>query len=266
MGKRIALIFSFVLLIVVLLVIFFMSNSVNSFINDSTKKEFEDSSFSDIEVISNHAVVEIISTKDSITTVEYTGKKKKNAKYIFTAEIKNDKLSVQLKEKRKSFFSLGFYSSEILLTVKVPDEQYNLIKVNGDNGKIIAENINTENLVLETDNGNIELKNVEASSVNVETDNGKITLDQVSGDIFGETDNGGISLVTSNLDRQIELTTDNGRIEITTENEPTNASIIAETDNGVVKVFGKENKHTTFGQGKHLIKLKSDNGRITVTK
>lgn len=235
-------------------------------VGDSNKKEIENGTFMNIEVVSNNALIEIIPTKNSTTTVEYTGKKKKNAKYIFNVDVKGDTLFIQLKEKRRGFFSFGFSFSAVSLVVQVPENQFKMIKAVNDNGKIQVENMNAEELVLDTNNGNIELKNIEASSVNVESDNGKIILDQVNGKIRGETDNGAISFVTNNLDRPIELITDNGRIEIQTETEPTNATIDAKTDNGRIEIFGDQKKQATFGNGEHLIKLRTDNGRITVTK
>ena len=126
--------------------------------------------------------------------------------------------------------------------------------------------MDAKDIYFETDNGNIELNNIEADSTNVQSDNGRIMLDQVKGKIIGKTDNGRISLVTDNLDRSIDLTTDNGRIEITSTSKPTNVTIDVKTDNGKIDVFGVKNEYTVFGKGEHLIKLKTDNGGITVTK
>ena len=120
--------------------------------------------------------------------------------------------------------------------------------------------------MLQTDNGRIELNQIEASKIHVKSDNGRIDIQQVNGEIIGKTDNGGITLLTDHLDQSIDLSTDNGRIEIQTLNEPTNATIDADTDNGKIILFGKEKKQMTFGDGEHTIKLKSDNGRITITK
>ena len=76
----------------------------------------------------------------------------------------------------------------------------------------------------------------------------------------------GLCLLQTNLDRPIDLSTDNGRIEIMTTTEPTNGIIDVKTDNGKIDVFGKKNEQTVFGEGKNLIKLRSDNGGITVKK
>ena len=234
--------------------------------NNARKIVVDDSSFTNIEITAGNAAVEIVPTNDSATTVEYIGETKKKSKYVFKADINGDTLSIQFKEKRRSFFSFGFFNNDLKLLVEVPQKQYNKIQAESDNGRINVENIQAEEIVLETDNGTIELINVETSTTDVETDNGKILLESVEGKIQGQTDNGRIILVTDDLDRSIELTTDNGRIEIQSEKEPTNATIDVKTDNGRIDVFGYDNKHTKFGKGENLIILRTDNGGVTVTK
>lgn len=259
----------FIIVALVLLIVggnVLMFNIGDHFENNAKKKVIDDQSFTSIEIMTTNATVEIVPTKDAVTTVSYSGKTKKRSKHIFEADVKENTLSVQFKEKRRSFFSFGFSSLNLKLIVKVPEKQYDQIHAESDNGRITVENMQTQELALETDNGTIELKMIDATAVNVKTDNGAIILDHVDGSIIGRTDNGRVSLVTNNLDRPIELTTDNGRIEIQTEKEPTNATIDVKTDNGRIDVFGNKNKHTKFGNGKHLIKLRTDNGGITITK
>lgn len=259
----------FIIVALVLLVaggITLMFNTGGQFEDNAKKIVIDDQSFTRIEILTTNAAVEIVPTKDTVTTVAYSGKTKKRSKFIFEAVVKENTLSVQFKEKWRSFINFGFSSLDLKLVVKVPEKQYDRIRAESDNGRIKVENIQTEELSLETDNGTIELNTIDATAVDVKTDNGAIILDHVDGTIIGRTDNGRISLVTNNLDRPIELTTDNGKIDIQTEKEPTNATIDVKTDNGRIDVFGYENKHTKFGNGEHLIKLRTDNGRITITK
>lgn len=244
----------------------FFFQAWNKFVGDSNKKVIEDESFINVDVLSDNASVEIIPTNSSTTTVEYIGKKRKNAKFDFKADVKNETLTVNFKEKRWGFIRFDFSFSKMELLIKVPAKQYNALTITNDNGKIMAENLETTSISFETDNGNIELKNIDAVYTKVQSDNVKIILEEVTGEIIGKTDNGRIMLVTNNLDRPIDITTDNGRIEIKSANEPTNATIDAKTDNGRIDVFGDRNEHTVFGEGKHLIKLRTDNGGITVTK
>lgn len=237
----------------------------DTFEKSADKKVIEDHSFTAVEVMADNAAIEIVPSKDSEVTVAYTGTTKKKAKYLFEAEVKGDTLAVQFKEKRKGFIHLGFSTLNITLTVSIPEKHYEQIQAETDNGRIKVENLQAGDLVLETDNGKVELKQIDATVVRVKTDNGRILLEDVEGKIEAKTDNGRISLITNILDRPIDLETDNGKIEIQTEMEPKNATIDAKSDNGRVELFGQENKLVMFGKGENLIKLRTDNGRITVT-
>jgi DUF4097 and DUF4098 domain-containing protein YvlB len=230
---------------------------------NANKKVIEESSFTNIDIVTNNADVMIVPTESLEPTVEYTGSNKKT-KFIFDAAVKGDTLSVQLKQKRKFFFSFGFNSGDIKLTVSVPEKQYKNLQVMSDNGRINVENLHAEGILLETDNGQIHVRNVEAKTVNVETDNGKVILEDVKGKIMGSTDNGQISLITNDIDSSVDLSTDNGSIEVKTESKPSNASIEAKSGNGKITIFGQETKLKVYGKGTHLMKLQTDNGSITV--
>lgn len=258
------LIFLIALVLVVAGGITLAFNSLDVFGNNDNKKVVEDKPFTNIEVLTNNAAVEIVPTKSSEATVEYSGANKK-AKFIFDVDVNRDTLSVQLKEKRR-FFWFGFHTKDLTLTVSLPEKQYENIQVESDNGRIHVEDIKAEEIKLETDNGQISLKNVETKLANIDSDNGRVILDHVQGEINGELDNGHISVTTNDLKWPMDLRTDNGSIEIKTESEPTNATIDAKTDNGKITIFGAETNHAIFGKGKHLINLQTDNGRITVTK
>ena len=266
MKQNRGLLIVLVIIIIILLGGTFFYQAWNKFVDGSNKVVIDDEPFTTIEVNSDNAAVEIIPTDSSTTTVEYIGEKRKNEKYEFSADVKNDTLTVVFKEKGWGFLRFGFSFSKMELLIKVPENDYDKIKVKNNNGKIKAENMDAKHISFETDNGNIEMKNINAVTTNVQSDNGRIILEHVNGEIIGETDNGRIMLVTNTLDRPIDLATDNGRIEIMATTEPTNGIIDVKTDNGKIEVFGKNNEQTAFGKGKNLIKLRSDNGRITVTK
>ncbi|WP_019412378.1 DUF4097 family beta strand repeat-containing protein [Paenisporosarcina sp. TG20] len=233
--------------------------------NKETNRVIEDAAFTSIEVLTNNATVEIVPTKDSEATVEYSGASKK-AKFTFKVNVKGETLSVELSEKRRFFFLFGFQSKDLQLTIFLPEKHYESIQVQSDNGRISAESIKAEMVMLETDNGQIQLRNIETENVLVETDNGRIILEHVEGIIKGSSDNGRISMTTKNLDQPIDLETDNGSIEIITDTEPTNATIETKIDNGKVTIFGVDNTRAIYGKGEYLINLRTDNGRITITK
>ncbi|MFC4410372.1 DUF4097 family beta strand repeat-containing protein [Chungangia koreensis] len=233
------------------------------------------------------------------TKVELTGK---NDKLRLTAEVIGQTLTINLKDVRR-FFSFSFNFTPITLTVHVPKKLYEMIELYTDNGRIMAEkllgktfkaesdngriqlqaiaattlsaetdngriemaNIQAEHVRAKTDNGRIELNHVDSQKVTAESDNGRIEMVNIAGALYGKTDNGRITLKTSGLDRNIDFSTDNGSIVIETEKEPTNVTIMAKTGHGRIDVFGEKNSRTSIGQGVNIVKLESDNGRITVT-
>ncbi|MFX3672845.1 MAG: DUF4097 family beta strand repeat-containing protein [Paenisporosarcina sp.] len=243
----------------------FTLKTVDVFAKNDNKIVIEDSTYTDIEVLTNNTSIEIVPTESSVATVEYSGDTNKKSTFTLDANVKGETLYVNFKEKRR-FFWFGFGSFNSTLTINVPEKQYESIQVESDNGRISVEDVKAEDVVLETENGQILLKKIEANSVYVKTDNGKVIFEHVKGKIKGITDNGRIIMTTKKLDQPIELATDNGSIEIKTEFEPTNATIEAKTDNGRITIFGVEDTFASYSKGENLIKLRTDNGRITITK
>lgn len=134
-----------------------------------------------------------------------------------------------------------------------------------DNGRIELDKVQADHMRMKTDNGRIEMRHVDAESIGIESDNGRMELEHVTGDIVGTTDNGRITLQTDTLDRNVDFRTDNGSIVIQSKLAPTNVSIHAKTGHGKIDIFGERNSRTVIGAGENTIRLKSDNGRITVS-
>jgi len=225
-------------------------------------------------------------------------------KLSLTANVIGDTLTIELKAPKFTLLNFLFIFKGVRVNVALPKKLYEAISMKTDNGSIRAEKllgkmvqatsdngsiglkeiaattlgVETDNgrievdkvqvdkLSTETDNGRIELRHVDADQVQAETDNGRIVMEYVNGTIVGKTDNGRISLLTTGLDRMIDLKTDNGSITIETENDPTDVTIRTKTSNGKIDVFGEKNSRTTFGSGTNTIQLKSDNGKIIVGK
>ncbi|MBS4201884.1 DUF4097 family beta strand repeat protein [Bacillus sp. FJAT-49732] len=241
--------------------------------------------FSNIMIDSNNSKIEIYPSNDSKATVELSGKVAKNLKYTFSADVKGDTLNVELKEKLRKLFNFDFFATSVTLKVYVPEKQYKSIESLSNNGYIKAEKLNTDEFIIETDNGRIQLKdintstisakasngmidmnNIKATSVETKAANGKVNLNDVEGKIVVKVNNGRVSLTTNNLDRPIDIKSDNGEIIIKADKEPTNATIDVSVDNGIVDIFGQSNRNVVFGNGENMIKLVTHNGRITVNK
>lgn len=225
-----------------------------------------DNSFVNMDIKSDNAAVYIVPTKKNETKVEFSGKMKKKNAYTFHADVKGDTLQVVLKEKRWGFIQFGFTSRDVKLTVYVPEKEYSELEVDINNGRVVAENLQVNHVDLETDNGSIEIKNIDSALIQAYTDNGQILMENVEGDLKAETSNGRIILKANNLERAIDFQTDNGLIEIQTDKEPSNATINAKVDLGRIDIFDNSNEQNIFGNGEHLIQLKTDNGKITVKK
>ena len=258
-----------------------------------------DNSFSNVNINVQHGALIVRPSNDTVTTVELIGA---NEKLELTAEVIGDTLTIRLKNLRHWLFMFNFNMKAVTLNVFIPKKVYQSFAMKTDNGRIDAEKLLGKKMTVSTDNGRIQLNEIAASTLTVETDNGRITLDKiqaediktetdngriemryveadtifaesdngrivlehVDGSIIGKTDNGRITLATTSLDRNIDLQTDNGSILIQSKNEPKNVSIQVKTGHGRIDVFGERNSRTVIGAGENIIRLKSDNGRITV--
>lgn len=259
----------------------------------------QDDQFVNVDINVQHGTLFVSPSDNSVTTAELIGS---NEKLKLTAEVVGDTLFIRLKSLRHWLLLFNFNMKAVTLNVFIPKKLYQSIAMKTDNGRISAEkllckniSVNTDNgkiqlkeiaattltaetdngrieidkvqvdhLRTKTDNGRIEMRHVDADSIAVESDNGRIELEHVTGSIVGSTDNGRITLQTDTLDRNIDLQTDNGSIVIQSSSKPTNVSIHTKTGHGKIDVFGERNSRTVIGDGEHTIRLKSDNGRITV--
>lgn len=252
---------------VVVILFFGTRNVVNQVIGfkDNRSVVIEDEitinkAYEKIDLRTTNAKVEFIPTEAKETTITYGGKKKWSVH--FKAKVKGDTLSIQLREKWFSFFD--FSMKGMVLTVHVPERTYEEIKAVTDNGLIEASHLQAKVIDFKTDNGLVKLKNSEGDVVKLQTDNGQITMDDVSANIVARTDNGRITFEANTITHDVDLRTDNGAIFVKVSDKPTNSLINADTDNGMVTIFGTKERTATFGEGKYLMKLQTDNGKIVV--
>lgn len=236
--------------------------------------------FHTIEITTDNTEIELLSTSEQTGKVELTGN---DSNYVLTTDVKDNTLSIAVKYNQRKYFNFNFFHESLSLKVYVPEKQYEALqirsnngritvdsiqakdaKVRSDNGRLTINNVEGTTVTTQTNNGATSLKNVKATTVSAKSNNGKIQLDNIEGELIGKTNNGGLSLVTSHLDRPIDFKTDNGRITIETEKEPTNATINVDVKNGRVDVLGSSSRHTVIGDGEHVIKLTTKNGGVTV--
>lgn len=262
--------------------------------------EFKDDSFTKIEVSMNDAQVELIPTTEPDTLIEISGHDLKNN---FSATVTKSTLSITNKESKQKLYNFDFVTKPTTLKVYIPKQHYDTVQIQSDNGSFSAENIdanevnvkandgtielrniNAQTILTESDNGRINgesligttvsarandgrihLKHVTANSVSIISDNGKIELEEIKGELSAKASDGQITLLTDTLNYPIEFSANNGRIDIQTNNAPTNATIHTQAVNGVMFTFGvRQSQPVVFGLGEHKINLTSNEGGIIV--
>ncbi|RDW15630.1 DUF4097 family beta strand repeat-containing protein [Oceanobacillus chungangensis] len=219
--------------------------------------------FTKVDIETENVEIEILSSNSSAAEIELKGNK--NNKYKLETKVEGDTLQIEVKDRLFRWFSFGFFnSSSVSLKVFLPERAYDTIEVVTDNGKIRANEMEADVINMEADNGKIIVDHIKSTSFNFEVDNGEVSLRDIEGEINGSSNNGRISLITESLDSPITLETDNGVIDIQTDEQPANATFDINVDNGKVTVFGESNYDTIIGNGDNLIKLTADNGKITI--
>jgi DUF4097 and DUF4098 domain-containing protein YvlB len=229
-------------------------------------KELENTEITAIEIDMQNEKVEIIPTNDSVPKVELTGTEDSHSSTELVVEEVDDILSIHTENEMGKWFSFNFFNSSRTLTVHLPEQEYQRLAVDISNGSLQAEDLMVKEVNVETKNGKVELSDIVSDSYQLRTYNGKINLENVEGELAARANNGAISLVTNNLDRNINFETDNGRIKIQSAKEPTNAVIDTKVNNGRVNLFGDSDYNTIVGDGDNLVKLSTKNGSITVTQ
>lgn len=230
-----------------------------------------------MEITVENSRVDFLPSNDGTSRIVLTGN---SDDFTLETNVSGGRLAIEV-EDRSGFFAFGFNRSSTL-QVYVPVNGLASLAADSINGAIDAKDIQAAELSLEANNGRIEVEAVESDKVDVETANGRIKLTNieadmtvrasngrimftdVSGELQAEANNGRIDLTADTLDFPIDFETNNGRIEIHTKNEPTNARIEARVDNGSIDVYGQDSGEVSFGSGSVLINLVSNNGRIVV--
>lgn len=278
MIKRISILASILLIIGVTGIIFTIKSQFQP-LETLEEKMVDSNNFNKVNLHTNNGGVTVLPTDDDQAKVELLGRNDQD--YTFNVSIEAETLHIELKTKRK-IVNFNF-RSDVAIDVYLPKDLYEKIEIKSDNGQIeltdlqsnevIANtnnglvqlnNIASNSLLAETNNGRVNVKNIQSNTIKVSTDNGRVSLEHVEGNIVGESGNGVISLITDHLDRSLDLKTSNGKIDIQTANPPTNAILDLKTGNGSIRVFGEKDWDTIIGDGEHIIKLMTDNGKITI--
>ncbi|MDM5428711.1 MULTISPECIES: DUF4097 family beta strand repeat-containing protein [Bacillus] len=255
----------------------------------SEEKVINNNNVSSVIIDTNNVRVNINPTTESNMKVTLDGEVNPNIKRTLATDEKDSTLLISYKEKQQSWFNFNFNISEVLvpltLNVYLPEKQYDSLKISNNNGYVSAKQQNTTHFDINTSNGRVELREINSQKINAETNNGsmdfkditaqnihvksnngRIMLDHVEGELEGQSKNGSLSLKTNELDRNLNFTTHNGKINIETEKEPTNVQFNVSVDNGKANILNKYNGNAVIGKGENQIKLNTHNGSISVKK
>ena len=260
-----------------------------------------DDDLTDIEISTNDGEIELVPTNEVNALIEVSGY---NLKNNFSSTVTDSTLSITYKETAKKFYNFDLAKRSATVKVYIPKKIYDTISVHANNGRIVAkeidaneinfnandgsidlQNIHADSLIVNSNNGRITansltgatikltandgritLKDVTTDSVAIVSHNGKIELEEITGALLAKANDGSINLVTDTLDHPIDFSTHNGKIHIQTNYEPVDADIQAQARNGSIRIFGKKRSHTVFGSGNNKIDLSSNDGRIVVEK
>lgn len=246
------------------------------------EKVIETLDFNHVKLEADNANVKIISTADDKARVTLVGNKHSPS---LTTNMEDDILHIQSKPEQKRLISLDLFTKATEVTVHLPEEVYDDVEIKSHNGHITIEELAADSIDLQADNGRINLDNIQGNTIfvnanngiieandvsakafEVASDNGRIELKNINAPIVGQTHNGTISLELENLLHNTDLHADNGKIDITLKNKPENVLYDLATDNGRITVFEENKWDIQVGNGKPLLKLSSDNGRIQITE
>ncbi|MFP3918877.1 DUF4097 family beta strand repeat-containing protein, partial [Lysinibacillus telephonicus] len=236
----------------------------NISLNGKTEEIEITQDFSNVEVESENANINVIASNNNTAKAELVNNK--NNKYKLDVKVDGNTLEIEVNRRGFKWLSIDFFSNSPTLNLMLPEKVAGTIALETNNGTISASNLESKEMAAESDNGEILIENVKSNSIYAQSDNGELFFENLEGEILGESDNGDITLVNDSLNQPIEFETDNGSIIIQTKKEPENVKMDVYTDNGTINIFGKSNESTVIGNGENLIKLTSDNGDIIVEK
>lgn len=241
----------------------------------------QDWSFDRVDINTDNTRIFLQSTDEQEARVEFEAKGSRSNKYQFDTELDGNTLVVKVKE-RFSWFSFDFFPRSSDLTVYLPVETYESVQAHTANGKLTAQQLEGDVLALSTNNGTVEATGMAGSTfsarsnngkisltsitanTNARTNNGKITGNDITGEITAETDNGSINLQIKGFDYPMNLRTDNGRVHIISQQQPTNAILDLRTSNGRIRAFGTKDWESVYGDGENKITVRTANGAIEI--
>ncbi len=217
---------------------------------------------STLTIEADNTPITIVPAEQDDITIVFSGMKQQDlidALHIAT----NDQTLTVTIDQANWLFLIPFVTQQPRLTIKVPHEQLTTLSAETSNGRVMVKEQHIDEIALKTSNGAIELINLHSSELQASTSNGKVTLVNTTGRIEAETKNGSINAYGLTMTDDVTLRTSNGRIDVSLSKEA-NVTIEADTSNGRVDLFGRDNRYDVLNDGTYSLKLETSNGSINV--
>lgn len=228
------------------------------------QKQFKNEQIKNIHVDTDVGDVVIEKGKADLFEVRYSGNQEKRKLDI---NENGEMLQVEVKSKKKHIFDFSFSPFDLKdesLTVVVPERVYNKIEAETAAGTIHVQNIQSGDILAHSAAGDVEMKEMKAQNVKVSSSAGNIVLYKVEGKVHAEVAAGSVEVTQHNPEYSIEADSAAGDVSIQLQEMPKDAVVKGSSHAGEVKIFGKENKEITIGNGKVQISGETAAGSVKI--
>ena len=162
-------------------------------------------SFSNIEIISKETDIEIKPSADGETKIVLVEK----AKAKHTVSVQDGTLKISVNDEREWQDYININIKHLSMTVYVPSEQYERLKIENRTGNVNIENIKAYNIDISVSTGDTELKDVDCKNLVIKGSTGdtvlkdvvateKLTVERSTGNIqFDNSDAATITIKTT---------------------------------------------------------------------
>src|SRR5699024_4326642 len=161
-----------------------------------------------------------------------------------------------------SFFNFNIHN-KLQIDLYLPDKKFSSLVVKNDVSNTDIKDIHVENLTTKTDVANVTLDHVTAGSVVAETDVGNLNIKNVRGKLFAKSDVGNITIHSNEIEEDMTLSSDVGKIRLSVPNIPDNVSFNADSSVGSVRVFGEKRSYNSKNSD-HIDSITTYVGNINV--
>jgi hypothetical protein len=132
------------------------------------------------------------------------------------------------------------------------------LDIDADDGRVEVVDV-TGTLTIDSDNGSLEIRGAEGP-IRATTDNGSIEATSIRSErVAAESDNGSVEVSMVVPPQHVDVSSNNGRVEVVLPDTPDAYAVTTHTDNGEVR-----NTIRTDPTGTRTIEATTDNGDVTL--